>query len=145
MIFRKNGFTLIELLIVVAIVGIIASIAVPAMLSALKRSKLTRTKADLKVIATELDTYYNDHDRYPPALPDDIAQRKDIWGELFEYDSFDGSAFCVCSRGTNKILDQNCDDISDDNFVWKEGCDICRLHGIDKDAFWGNCAVVAPH
>ncbi|GAK50036.1 Tfp pilus assembly protein PilE [Candidatus Moduliflexus flocculans] len=145
MIFRKKGFTLIELLIVVAIIGIIAGIAVPAVLSALKRSKFTRTKADLKTIAVELNTYYSDHDRYPSSLRDASPERKDIWGEPFEYDPFDGSVFCVCSGGTNKVVDQNCDDISDENFVWKHGCDICRLQGIDKDAFWGNCAIVAPH
>ena len=142
-----NGVTLVELLIVVAIVGIIAGIAVPAVLSALKRSKITRTYADLKTIANELEAYHVDYDRYPPALIDKSAQRKDVWGKSFEYDPFDGSVFCVCSGGTNKIVDGNCDDIlqMSTDALWKDGCDICRIKVPDKDTFWGNCGIVAPH
>lgn len=142
-----NGVTLVELLIVAAVVGIIAGIAVPAVLSALKRSKITRTYADLKTIANELDAYHVDYDRYPPALIDKSAQRKDVWGKSFKYDPFDGSVFCVCSGGTNKIVDGNCDDIlqMSTDALWKDGCDMCRIKDPDKDTFWGNCAIVAPH
>jgi len=61
----KKGFTLIELLIVVAIIAILAAIAVPNFLEAQVRSKVSRTKADMRSIATALESYYIDYNSYP--------------------------------------------------------------------------------
>jgi prepilin-type N-terminal cleavage/methylation domain-containing protein len=61
----KKGFTLIELLIVVAIIAILAAIAVPNFLEAQTRAKISREKADMRSIATALETYRIDHNRYP--------------------------------------------------------------------------------
>ncbi|MCD6386692.1 prepilin-type N-terminal cleavage/methylation domain-containing protein [Candidatus Sumerlaeota bacterium] len=63
---NKKGFTLIELLIVVAIIGILAAIAIPNFLNASIRSKVARTKSDLRTISTALESYYVDHNKYPP-------------------------------------------------------------------------------
>ncbi len=59
------GFTLIELLIVVAIVAILSAIAVPNFLEAQTRAKVSRSRADLKAIATGLETYRTDYRGYP--------------------------------------------------------------------------------
>jgi prepilin-type N-terminal cleavage/methylation domain-containing protein len=62
---RRTGFTLIELLIVVAIIAILAAIAVPNFLEAQTRAKVSRTKADMRSMATALEAYYVDHNSYP--------------------------------------------------------------------------------
>ncbi|MBX7244921.1 MAG: type II secretion system protein GspG [Candidatus Sumerlaeaceae bacterium] len=62
-----RGFTLIELLIVVAIIAILAAIAVPNFLEAQTRAKVSRTKADMRSIATALESYRVDGNKYPPA------------------------------------------------------------------------------
>jgi type II secretion system protein G len=62
---RRSGFTLIELLIVVAIIAILAAIAVPNFLEAQTRSKVSRTKADLRTVATALESYRIDNNVYP--------------------------------------------------------------------------------
>ena len=63
---KMNAFTLIELLIVVAIIAILAAIAVPNFLEAQTRSKVSRVKADLRTVATAVETYMVDHNHYPP-------------------------------------------------------------------------------
>jgi type II secretion system protein G len=92
---NSKGFTLIELLIVVAIIGIIAAIAVPSLLSAIQRSKQKRTMADMRSIGTALETYQIDYNKYPPAGPANLRNlepnymRKvpvlDGWRNAFDY------------------------------------------------------------
>lgn len=61
----RRAFTLIELLIVVAIIAILASIAVPNFLEAQVRAKVARARADMRTIATGLESYVVDHNAYP--------------------------------------------------------------------------------
>ena len=60
-----KGFTLIELLIVVAIIAILAAIAVPNFLEAQVRAKISRVKSDIRSVATGLESYYVDYNKYP--------------------------------------------------------------------------------
>ncbi|MDI6783238.1 MAG: hypothetical protein QME64_03970 [bacterium] len=48
----------------VAIIAILAAIAIPNFLAAQTRSKVTRTQAEQKTIATALEAYYVDHNEY---------------------------------------------------------------------------------
>ncbi len=49
---RHSGYTLLELLVVVAIVGIIAAILIPNLLSAMQKAKQKRTVADVRDLGT---------------------------------------------------------------------------------------------
>ena len=62
---KTKAFTLIELLIVVAIIAILAAIAVPNFLEAQIRSKVSRARADMRTMATALESYYVDNNQYP--------------------------------------------------------------------------------
>jgi prepilin-type N-terminal cleavage/methylation domain-containing protein len=64
---RPHAFTLIELLIVSGILAILAAIALPNFLEAQTRSKVARAKADMRTIATALESYFSDHNKYPPS------------------------------------------------------------------------------
>jgi prepilin-type N-terminal cleavage/methylation domain-containing protein len=62
MIEKKNaGFTLIELLIVVVIIGILASIAIPKFTATRERAFLASAAADLRNLASLQEVYYNDY------------------------------------------------------------------------------------
>ena len=63
---KPFAFTLIELLVVVAIIAILAGIALPNFLEAQTRAKVSRTAADLRTIATALESYRVDRNQYPP-------------------------------------------------------------------------------
>jgi len=64
--YTERAFTLIELLIVVAIIAILAAIAVPNFLEAQTRAKVSRDKADMRSLATALESYRVDSNGYPP-------------------------------------------------------------------------------
>lgn len=63
----KRGFTLIELLIVMAILGILATIALTSFQTSQQRARDGQRKSDLKQVSNALELYYADHGLYPSA------------------------------------------------------------------------------
>ncbi|MEO8376090.1 MAG: prepilin-type N-terminal cleavage/methylation domain-containing protein [Candidatus Sumerlaeota bacterium] len=72
----RSGFTLIELLIVVAIIAILAAIAVPNFLEAQTRAKVSRVKADMRSVATAVESYRVDYNRLFPTYRPAAAQTR---------------------------------------------------------------------
>ncbi|MBN1475372.1 prepilin-type N-terminal cleavage/methylation domain-containing protein [Candidatus Sumerlaeota bacterium] len=68
-----RAFTLIELLIVVAIIAILAAIALPNFLEAQARAKVSRARADMRTIATAVELYRVDWNRYFVARAADLT------------------------------------------------------------------------
>lgn len=67
---NKKGFTLLELMIVIAIVGILATLAQPMFKTAVRKSKEAALKEDLFNMRNVMDQYYADNGKYPDSLND---------------------------------------------------------------------------
>jgi len=84
---KVKGYVLMEVLIVVAIIGIIAGIAVPNIMSANIKSKVKGIKTDMGGIAIALENYKADYGTYPiqPESdgydPDEIGKENEIFGD----------------------------------------------------------------
>ncbi len=88
----QSGFTLIELMIVMAIIGILITMAIPSFVGAIKHAREAALKEDLQTMRTAIDTYTMDkqkgpqslddlvQDGYIRAIPEDpITRSKDTW------------------------------------------------------------------
>ncbi len=69
----QRGFTLIELIVVVTIIGILATIAVPAMRNAPIRAKEAALKADLYTLRSCIDQFHGDRGRWPTSLDELVS------------------------------------------------------------------------
>ncbi|MBI1884504.1 MAG: type II secretion system protein GspG [Chlamydiae bacterium] len=63
--FYKRGFTVIEMLVVISVIAILASIILPALNSAQKKAKITKTQSMIDSITTAFKQYRTDFGAYP--------------------------------------------------------------------------------
>jgi general secretion pathway protein G len=61
----EGGFTLLELMIVIAILGLLASVATPPLLRYLDNSKSSTAKIEIQSLGAALDLYAFENGRYP--------------------------------------------------------------------------------
>jgi general secretion pathway protein G len=64
----RHGFTLIEMLVVMAMVALLLTIAVPRYMGSLSASKEVALKENLQVLRVTIDKFYADKGRYPNSL-----------------------------------------------------------------------------
>lgn len=62
---RGCGFTLVEIMIVVVIIGLLATIAIPAFNKIRERTLVSRTINDLRIFRAAIDNYTLEHGDYP--------------------------------------------------------------------------------
>jgi len=65
---KARGFTLIELLIVVVIIGLLATIAIPKVANTKQKAYVAQMKSDLKNLATAQEAFFYDSTYYTSSL-----------------------------------------------------------------------------
>ena len=86
-----QGLTLVEVMIVIVIIGILSSIAIPNYFSTKEKARLAATISEIKILEKMIVGYNIDHESYPEAL-DDISMKtlKDPWGNPSQYLKIEG-------------------------------------------------------
>jgi general secretion pathway protein G len=70
----RRGFTLIEILIVMTIISILVSIAVPMYQKAILRAKESLLRSNLFTLRSMIDEYTYDKQKAPPSLDDLVSE-----------------------------------------------------------------------
>jgi len=63
---RRGGFTLVELLVVIGIIAMLASMLIPAVLTARRHVKAGVTKVEIRHLEVAFTNYFSDWGAYPP-------------------------------------------------------------------------------
>ncbi len=103
---RARGFTLIEIMVVVLIIGLLAAVIVPTVISKVDDARIAKAKQDIQSLEAALQMFYLDNSKYPtseqglaalvqpptdPSIrhwkPGGYLERvsKDPWGNGYQY------------------------------------------------------------
>ena len=101
-IYNQNlqGLTLIEVMIVIVIIGILSSIAIPNYFSTKEKARMAAAISEIKILEKLIIGYNIDHESYPETL-DDIGTKplKDPWGNPYQYLKIEG----IDKKGVGKM------------------------------------------
>jgi type II secretory pathway pseudopilin PulG len=107
--------------VLVAVIGILAAIAIPNLMTATQRSKQKRTIADLRSLSTAVEAHASEKDQYPAGTMDDLAPalspvymksvpRLDGWGTPIRYECWPAGActsYALASAGGDKTFEHD--------------------------------------
>jgi general secretion pathway protein G len=72
---RSRGFTMIELVVVMAVLGLLLSIALPRYMAALEKGREKVLVTNIAQLREAIDRHYGDRGAYPDRL-DDLVERR---------------------------------------------------------------------
>lgn len=126
--------------VLLAVIGMLAAIAIPNLLTAIQRSKQKRTMADMRTIATAVDGYISDNNKVPaaatleelrpllvPKYAKELAE-KDGWANDLSYAPLP-QGYAIASGGADGDLDRALDEYKMQQGTQHFDCDIVFAYG----------------
>ena len=122
----RTGFTMVELMAVLIILGLLAGVVVKNFVGQTEKAKVTTTKASLRLLASAVNQFYMENNRYPTEdeglmvlieAPSDVTDyppggyldttelHVDGWGHEFVYELYpeSGKPFVIKSLGADGL------------------------------------------
>ena len=108
----QRGFTLIEVMIVVAIIGILSAIAVPAYTDYVRRAKIAEATSALSTMRVKFEQYYQDNRGYTgsctaPTTPATTIAHRPADTQYFEFRCIpdpDANTYILVAKGVGTML-----------------------------------------
>ena len=98
----KRSFTIIELLIVIAVIAILISIALPRFRGMQEEGNIAKAKGELRTLQTAVESYYiHNNNTYPTALSSLTTASPNIIGSSLPTDPFNGTSNYGYAQSTN--------------------------------------------
>ena len=120
----KCGFTLVEMLVVIAIIGMLATLAVKNLMPSMQTASITTAEAGARSLYGDCVTYQMKHKKYPTSLDqlcegdDPILESDkplyDPWDNKFELEIKGKNRLIIKSAGPNGVMGDE-DDIRTDS------------------------------
>jgi len=116
---KNKGFTLIELMVVMSIIALLLTIALPRYIKTLDKSREVALRQNLHQMRDALDKYYGDKGKYPESLedlvlqhylknipPDPMTDSTTTWVAIPPPDAMPGAVYDIKSGAQGKAYDQ---------------------------------------
>lgn len=121
----RGGFTLIEIMVVVAIIGLLATLVAPNVMKYLRSAKITTTQVKLKGLKQPISQYQMMHHKLPESLEELMAEDEknlneayiesreeimDAWGNEIQYERMGSNKYDLISLGADGVEGGEADD-----------------------------------
>lgn len=114
----QRGFTLMEIMVVIAIIGLIATVVAPNIMNRMTEAEIETTRVKMATLKSSISTYRRHTGKIPDTLEDLLEPTEknfgdayiekedeiiDQWGQPFEYRKIDSRKFEILSYGPDGL------------------------------------------